>query len=75
MVLFRPKIVNTSSQKTGHVEIVRPRLTEASKARWREWVSTLLPMSVRPQLRYSVTMTPAGKMITILGDDSDIDEN
>ena len=61
----------TTNLKVDAVEVVRPRLSEASKARWREWVSTLSPMCVRPQLRFNVSNTPTGKIITIMGDNSD----
>ena len=68
---FRPKVIGASSQRTGNLEIVRPRLSEASKARWKEWVSTLPPMWVRPKLKYTVSKTPTSKIITILEDNSD----
>ena len=69
--LFSPGIL---SQTIENVEIVRPRLSEASKARWRERFSTLPPRCVRPQLKYAVSFTSSGRIITILGDDKDSDD-
>ena len=69
------KIEFPFNQTVENVEIVRPRLSDASIARWRERFSTQPPMWVRPKLRYSVSYTQSGKIITILADDSDSDDS
>ena len=71
--LSRPQLVY-ASKKSEAVEVVRPRLSEASKDRWRKWMRDIV-LTSRPKLKHTVTVTPNGKIITIEGGDSDSDSD
>ena len=65
------------SSKDGTIEVIRPKLSEAwlAKMRERRQEEAAKPKTVRPKLKYSVTVTPTGKIITIEGGDSDSDSD
>ena len=76
-ISFRPQLVSTSKKTEAvkiseDVEYVKPRLTEESKVRWRMWVRET---AAKQRPKFTVTVTPNGKIITIEGDDSDSDSD
>ena len=84
MVLFKFKTyrlsylqIMSSNDGTLAIEVIRPKLSEAclTKRQERRQEEATRPKTIRPKLRYSVTVTPTGKMITIEGGDSDSDSN
>ena len=73
---------STTNQPPGDadVEVVKPRLTEAGLARWRQVQreaasQTVPPITIRPKLLCSVKSTPSGKIITIEGGYSDSEDD
>ena len=78
----RPKIKPNSNQPSedNDVEVVKSQLTKAGLARWQQVQKeaasqTDPPITIRPKLRCSVTATPSGKMVTIVGGWSDSDDD
>ena len=65
------------SSNNGTIEVIRPKLSEAwlAKMQERRQEEAKRPKTVRPKLRFSVTVTPTGKIITIEGGDSDSDSD
>ena len=77
---FRPKLIPTHNlsninEPRGDVEVIRPRLSEAglAKRRLAQMSNSSLPIPPVTQ-PCDVTITPTGRIITILGDQSDSDE-
>ena len=78
---FRPKLVpslnlSKTNQPREDVEVLRPRLSEAGLAKRRMARLSNSSHTVPPVTQpHYVTITPNGKIITILGDDeSDSDD-
>ena len=79
---IKPTTKSTTNQPLGNadVEVVKPRLTEAGLARWRQVQKeasnkTVAPITIRPKLLCSVKSTPSGRIITIEGGYSDCEDD